>query len=106
MVLRDVFHDHYIRRPKERGKQVGKEGVSTLKSDCPLGVLPRELIKSGARVLQGSYPSVTLPYNTDLLVRLALTRARATNLRIATELCSLGLIMALPRYQVDGIIVK
>ena len=28
-VLRDVIHDHYIRRPKERGKQVGKEGVIT-----------------------------------------------------------------------------
>ena len=67
-VLRDVIHDHYIRRPKERGKQVGKEGVSTPKSDCPLGVLPWELIKSGTRVLQGSYPSVTLPCNTDPLV--------------------------------------
>ena len=32
MVLRDVIHDNYIRRPKERGKQVGKEGVSTHKS--------------------------------------------------------------------------
>ena len=30
-VLRDVIHDHYIRRPKERGRQVGKEGVSRLK---------------------------------------------------------------------------
>ena len=27
MVLRDVNHDNYIRRPKERGKQVGNEGV-------------------------------------------------------------------------------
>ena len=85
-VLRDVIHDNYIRRPKERGKQVGKEGVSTPKSDCPLGVLPWELIKSGTRVLQGSYPSVTLPYNTDLLVRAALTGDRTTNLGISIEL--------------------
>ena len=33
MVLRDVIHDNYIRRPKERGKQVGKKDVSTHKSD-------------------------------------------------------------------------
>ena len=32
MVLRDVIHDNYIQRPKEQGKQVGKEGVSTHKS--------------------------------------------------------------------------
>ena len=67
MVLRDVIPDNYIRRPKERGKQVGKEGVSTPKSYCLLGVLPWDIIKSITRVLQGSYPPVTLPYNTDLL---------------------------------------
>ena len=39
-VLRDVIHDHYIQRPKEREKQDGKEGISTPKSDCPLGDLP------------------------------------------------------------------
>ena len=57
MVLRDVIHDNYTRRPKERaqrGKQVGKEGLSTHKSYCPLGVLPWELIKSGTQVYQGS----------------------------------------------------
>ena len=43
MVLRDVINDNYIRRLKERGKQVGKEGSSTHKSYCPLGVLPWEL---------------------------------------------------------------
>ena len=48
---RDVIHDHYIRRRKEREKQVGKEGVSTRKSYCPLGVLPWELIKSGTRAM-------------------------------------------------------
>ena len=52
-VLCDVIHHNYIRRPKEREKQVGKEGVSTPKSDCPLGVLPWDLIKSGTRVLHG-----------------------------------------------------
>ena len=79
VVLRDVIHDNSIRRPKGRGKQVGSEGVSTRK--CPLGVLPWELIKSGSRVLHGtSYPSVTLPYNTGLLVRLVSTAGRATNL--------------------------
>ena len=67
MVLRDVTHDNYNRKPKGRGKQVGSEGVSTRKSYSPLGVLPWELIKSGSRVLYGSYPSVTLPYNTGLL---------------------------------------
>ena len=72
MVLRDVIYDNDIRRPKERGKQVGKEGVST----------PWELIKSGTRILQGSYPSVTLPYNTDPLVRPAVTGDRTTKLSI------------------------
>ena len=96
-VLRDVIHDHYIRRPKERGKQVGKEGVSTPKSDCPLGVLPWELIKSGTRVLQGSYPSVTLPYNTDPLVRPAVTGDRTTNLSISTEFSSLSPLPTRPR---------
>ena len=67
MVLRDVIHDNDIRRPKGREEQVGSEGVSTRKSYSPLGVLPWELIKSGSRVLYGSYPSVTLPYNTGLL---------------------------------------
>ena len=43
MVLRDVIHDNYIRGPKERGRQVGNEGVSTHKSYCPFGVLPWEL---------------------------------------------------------------
>ena len=80
MVLRDVIYDNYIRRPEEQGKQVGKEGVSTHKSYCPLGVLPWGLIKSGTHLLYGSYPSVTLPYNTDLLVRPALTGDRTTNL--------------------------
>ena len=51
MVLRDVIHDNYIRRPKEREKQVGEESVSTHKSYSPLGVLPWELIKSGTRAL-------------------------------------------------------
>ena len=50
-VLRDVIHDHYIPRPNERGRQVGKEGVRTPKSYSPLGVLPWELIKSGTRAL-------------------------------------------------------
>ena len=67
-VLRDVIHDNYIRRPKERGKQVGNDCVSTPKSYSPLGVSPWELIKSETRILQGSYPSVTLPCNTDPLV--------------------------------------
>ena len=71
-----VNHDNYIRRPEERGKQVGKEGVSTRKSYCPIGVLPLELIKSGTHLWYGSYPSVSLPYNTGLLAWLALTRAR------------------------------
>ena len=53
-VLRDVIHTNYIRRPKKRGKQVGKEGVITPKSYCQLGVLAWELIKSGTRVLQVS----------------------------------------------------
>ena len=61
-VLRDAIYDNYIRSPKERGKQVGKV------------LLPAwELIKTATRVLQGSYPSVTLPYNSDLQVRPALT---------------------------------
>ena len=81
-VLRDVIHDHYIRRPKERGKASREEGVSTRKSYSPLGVLPWELIKSGTRVLQGSYPSVTLPYNTDPLERPAVTGDQTTNLSI------------------------
>ena len=76
MVLHDVIYDNYIRRPEEQGKQVGKEGVSTHKSYCPLGVLPWELIKSGTHLLYGSYPSVTLPYNIGLLAWLALTLAR------------------------------
>ena len=78
-VLRDVIHDHYIRRPKEQGK----EDVSTPKSDCPLGVLPWKLIKSGTRVLQGSYPSVTLLYYPDPIVRPAITGDRTTNLSIS-----------------------
>ena len=89
-VLRDVIHGHYIRRPKKGVKQVGKEGVSTPKSYSPLGVLPWKLIKFGTRVLQGSYPSVTLPYNTDPLVRPAATGDRTTNLSISTEFSSLS----------------
>ena len=102
MVQRDVTHDNYIRRPKERGMQVGKEGASTPNSDCPLGVLPWELIKSGTRVLQGSYPLVTLPYNTGLLVRLALSvkLALTTSLSISTELSSLPILTTQPRWQV------
>ena len=96
-VRRDIIHDNYIGRSKEWGKQVGKEGVSTPKSYCPLGVLPWELIKSGTRVLQGSYPSVTLPYNTDLLVRPALTGDRTTNLSISNEFSSLSPLTTRPR---------
>ena len=63
---------------KEASKK-GKEGVGTPKSYSPLGVLPWELVKSGTRVLQGSYHSVTLPYNTDPLVTPAVTGDRTTN---------------------------
>ena len=73
------------------------EGVSTHKSYSPLGVLPWELIKSGTRVLQGSYPSVTLPYNTDPLERPAVTGDRTTNLSISTELSCLSPLATRPR---------
>ena len=96
-VLRDVIYDHYIRKPEERGKQVGEEGVSTPKSYFPLGVLPWKLIKSGTRVLQGSYPSVTLPYNTDRQVGPAGTGDRTTNLSIFTEFSSLSPLLTRPR---------
>ena len=65
--------------------QVGKEGVSTPKSYGLLGVLPLELIKSGTRVLQVSYPSVTLVVR-PALVKPAVTGDRTTNLSISAEL--------------------
>ena len=89
-VLRDVIHDNYIRRSKGREKQVGSEGVSTRKSYSPLGVLHWELIKSGTRIL-------TLPYNTDPLVRPAVTGDRTTNLSISTEFSSLSSLPTSPR---------
>ena len=89
-VLRDAIHNNYIRSPKEREKQVGKV------------LLPAwELIKSGTRVLQGSYPSVTLPYNTDPLVRPAVTGDRTTNLSISTEFSSQPPSPTRPRQRAD-----
>ena len=57
--------------------QVGKDGISKYPQ-----VLPWVLIKSETRVLQGSYPTVTLPYNTDQLARPAITGERSINLSI------------------------